>query len=363
MINMISVKKSTVLVAAIVLIGASLAYVFASQLQPAFHGVGVLKNADSFAHTGDLVEYQIRVYNPSNYDLYNINVTDPMLGLNDMIPFMAATNTTGLTYTFYREVLEDDPNPLINEVYVEAVDSEGAYSSSSTQAITIITERIIDIAKMGPDSAYQGEMIMYTITVNNTGAVDLFGVVVEDEMLGFSWEGDLSEGESNVFNLTYRVPCDAEETLTNTATVWCELNETMIYAEALWTTELLSPCIPPHSMGYWKNHPEEWPVEEVEIGNVTYTKEEALVILKEANAKDATRMLAAQLVASKLNKVSNACSTFCYCDETVDIAEVISDADVFLGEHPIGSNPQDDDRQAALQLKDILDAYNNSECD
>lgn len=307
---------------------------FADQFQPAFHGVGVLKSADSFTYIDDLIEYQIRVYNPSDHDLYSINVTDPMLGLNDTIPFMAATNTTGLTYTFYREVFESDPNPLINEVYVEAVDSEGACSSSSTQAITIITERLIDILKTGPNSAHQGEMITYTITVGSICGVDLFDVVVEDEMLGFSWEGDLSEGESNVFNLTYRVPCDAEDALTNTATVWCESNETTIYAEASWTTEILSPCIPPHSMGYWKNHPEEWPVEEVEIGNVTYIQEEALVILKEANAKDATRMLAAQLVASKLNKASNTYSTLCYCNETVEIAEVISNADSFLSEHP-----------------------------
>ena len=69
---MITTKKSAVLIITIVLICASLAYVFANQLQPSFHGVGVLKSADSFAYIGDLVEYQIRVYNPSDYDLYDI---------------------------------------------------------------------------------------------------------------------------------------------------------------------------------------------------------------------------------------------------------------------------------------------------
>jgi len=363
MMNMISIKKCAVVIVATVLAGALLAYVFANQSKPTFHGIGALKGADSFAYIGDFVEYQIRVYNPSDFDLYNINVTDDMLGLNDMIPFMAAGNTTGCTYTFHREVLDDDPNPLINEVFVEAVDSKGVYLSASTQAITIIAERLIDITKVGPHSAYRGETIEYTIVVNNTGDVDLFDVVVGDEMLGFSWNGDLSEGESNVFNLTYRVLCDVEETLTNTATVWAQINETTFYAEASWLTEILYPCIYPHSKGYWKNYPEEWPVDWIEIGDDNYTKDEAIDILEGASAKDSTRMLAAQLIAAKLNRLSGTCPNFCYCDEPVDIDEIIEDADEFLTEYPLGSAPQDEKRQNALQLKDLLDAYNNSKCD
>lgn len=360
---MITTKKSALLIITIVLVCASLAYVFANQLQPSFHGVGVLKSADSFAYIGDLVEYQIRVYNPSDYDVYDINVTDPMLKFNNTIPFMAAENTTGLTYTLYREVLETDPNPLVNEVFVEAVDSTGVYSSGSTQATTIIAERHITITKVGSDCAYKGEAIEYMITVNNTGEDDLFDVVVKDEMLGFSWKGDLSRGETNVFNLTFTIPCDVEGNLTNIAVVWAQLNETTVYAEASWTTKILHPCEPPHSMGYWKNHPGEWSVDEIEIGDKNYTKEEALEILWGANAKDATKMLAAQLIAAKLNSLSEACPSFFHCDESVDVGEVIQDASAFLTEFPIGSDPQDEDRQTALQLKDMLDAYNNSECD
>jgi len=360
---MISLKKSTVLITICVLLGASLVYVFATQLQPPVHGIGVLKSADSFAYIGDIVEYQIRVYNPSDYDLCNVNVTDPMFELDETIPFLAAKNMTGLTYIFHKEVLETDPNPLVNEVFVEAVDSAGAYSSSSTQAITTIAERYITITKVGSGCAYNGETIEYTITVNNTGEEDILGVVVEDEMLGFSWKGDLSKGEVNTFNLTYRVPCNIEGNLINTATVWAQLNETTFYAEASWTTKILHPCICPHSKGYWKNHPEKWPVDWIEIGDDNYTREDAIDILEGANAKDATRMLAAQLIVAKLNRLSGACPNLRCCDKSVDIDEVIEDADEFLMEYPIGSSPQDEERQNALQLKDLLDAYNNSECD
>lgn len=83
----------------------------------------------------------------------------------------------------------------------------------------------------------------------------------------------------------------------------------------------------------------------------------------EANAKDATRMLAAQLIAAKLNRLSGASPCFYYCEKQVNIDDVISNADAFLTEHPIGSNPQGEDRQTALRLKDILDAYNNIKCE
>ncbi len=194
--------------------------------------------------------------------------------------------------------------------------------------------------------------------MNNTADTDIVDVVLEDAMLGFRWQGDLNVGESNIFNLEFTVPCDAEKLLTNTANVWAQLNETAIYAEDSWTTMILRRYVP-RSMGYWKNHPEDWPTEEIEIGNTNYTKEEALGILIGANAKDATRMLAAQLIAAKLNRLSGAFLCFDLCNETIDIDEIIEEADSFLESKPLGSNPEGEARREALRIKDLLDYYNN----
>ncbi len=355
-------KRYAVLIAALSLLTVSFVYVSAEKLPQSSHGIGVLKAADRFAYVGDPVTYEIHVYNPSSLDLYNINITDTMLNFTDTIPFMAAGNTTGTTYTLHREVLEDDPNPLVNTVSVEAVDSEGAHSTASTQAITTIVEHWIDITKMGPASALHGETIEYEITVNNTADHDLVDVLVEDAMLGFSWQGDLNAGEDNLFNLTYTIPCDSKDTLTNTATVWAELNETATYAEASWTTEILPPTYPccPRSKGYWKNHPQDWPTDEIELGGINYTKEEALAILMGANAKDATSMLTAQLIAAKLNRLAGCSPHFDYCNETMNIDDIIDEADTFLESYPLGSDPRGDARQEALHIKDLLDRYNNS---
>ena len=158
--------KLVIVAVVLVLVISPIAYVgFANQLEAGAHGVGLLKTADAFAYVGDNVTYQIKVYNPSEYDLMNVNVSDPMLGLNETIPFLAAGNTTGVTFMMEREVLSTDPNPLVNTASVEAVDTEGAYSTASTQAVTEISQKILELTKTGPEFAHAGDAIMYTIVV------------------------------------------------------------------------------------------------------------------------------------------------------------------------------------------------------
>ena len=93
-------------------------------------------------------------------------------------------------------------------------------------------------------------------------------------------------------------------------------------------------------------------MDSITVGGVTYSKAVAIAdILKKANSMDATKMLAAQLIAAKLNLLS---------DGPTDIQGIVDDADAFLVTHPLGSNPQGAARDEALALKDQLDSYNNS---
>jgi len=109
----------------------------------------------------------------------------------------------------------------------------------------------------------------------------------------------------------------------------------------------------PNTPGYWKNHPEAWPIESVTIGGITYTKAQAIELLDGANAKDATYKLASHLIAAKLNVASGVSAP-------TSVINAITEADTFLSTHPLGSDPQGADRDYALALKDILDAFNNS---
>ena len=59
------------------------------------------------------------------------------------------------------------------------------------------------------------------------------------------------------------------------------------------------------SPGYWKSHPSLWPASSLGLGDETYSKAELLPLLNEVLV-DASRILARQLIAAKLNILSGA---------------------------------------------------------
>lgn len=95
-------------------------------------------------------------------------------------------------------------------------------------------------------------------------------------------------------------------------------------------------------------------MQSIAIGGRTLTRAQGLAVLDDANAKDATKQLAAQLIASKLNVIAGANHS------CVDGAIVQGDA--FLRTSWIGSDPKGAARDSALAIKNQLDAYNNNGC-
>ncbi len=81
--------------------------------------------------------------------------------------------------------------------------------------------------------------------------------------------------------------------------------------------------------GYWKNHPEAWPVQTITVGGVSYTKAQAITWL-EAVGKDRTTTMFSSLVSAKLNVISGTDGS---C-----IASTIDDADAWMAASgPVGS--------------------------
>ena len=83
------------------------------------------------------------------------------------------------------------------------------------------------------------------------------------------------------------------------------------------------------TIGYWKNHPDAWPVEEITIGGITYTKDGAIAVMKTPGKGDKTYDMFKQLTASKLN-VLIGCESSC-------IDQTIIDADNWLITYPLGT--------------------------
>jgi hypothetical protein len=103
--------------------------------------------------------------------------------------------------------------------------------------------------------------------------------------------------------------------------------------------------------GYWKNHPQAWPVTELQLGNVTYTQDQLLSIMHEPVRGNGLVSLAHHLITAKLN-VANGTDPSC-------IQQTIADADALIGDlviPPIGDGnlrPRD-----VNALKNTLEDYN-----
>jgi hypothetical protein len=112
----------------------------------------------------------------------------------------------------------------------------------------------------------------------------------------------------------------------------------------------------PLGQGYWKNHPDDFPVTALLIGCQTYTQAELLAILETPVKGDATLILARQLIAAKLNIFNGS--------DPTPIAGAISQADALLctfsGKLPYGVKPSSADGQAMTALASTLDDYNDS---
>lgn len=107
--------------------------------------------------------------------------------------------------------------------------------------------------------------------------------------------------------------------------------------------------------GYWKTHPDAWPVEEITIGGTTYSKVEALSLLWLPERGDKSKTLFRSLVAAKLNQL-NGTNTSC-------VGATMLAADAWMAANPVCSNvrgggpnsPWRDGEPLYLELDD----YNN----
>jgi hypothetical protein len=87
--------------------------------------------------------------------------------------------------------------------------------------------------------------------------------------------------------------------------------------------------------GYWKNHPDAWPVGEITFGGVTYTKAEAIEIMDGPVKGDKSITLFKALVAAKLNVLALGGPDNLDCVGC--IGGKILRANLWLEDNPLGS--------------------------
>jgi len=117
------------------------------------------------------------------------------------------------------------------------------------------------------------------------------------------------------------------------------------------TTKVQSPGT--GTPGYWKNHPEAWPVSSITVGGVTYTKAQAIAWLGKVG-KDKTTTMFSSLVPAMLNRLIG--------NDTSCVNATIAAANAWMATYgPVGSGVAGGSAAwaAGEPLHQTLDAYNN----
>lgn len=75
--------------------------------------------------------------------------------------------------------------------------------------------------------------------------------------------------------------------------------------------------------GFWRNHPNQWPVTQLQLGNITYNQQQLLSILQQSVRGNGLVLLARQEIVAKLN-IANGADGSC-------IQQTLADADAMIG--------------------------------
>jgi uncharacterized repeat protein (TIGR01451 family) len=229
--------------------------------------IAIEKTADTaVSKAGDTVNYSIEVFNIGDVELINVEVTDSLAAAS---PWLIASILPGDSevINFAYVVQEGDPDPLVNTAtatgYLDGLDNVIGPVEASVS--TPLVHPAIQIVKeCDPDSGSVGDIITYTITITNTGDVDLENVTVWDSLLGdlsASFVDYLAVGDSDTQMFDRAIEAGDVSPLVNTARVdatvivlgnevWDEDSCEVIIEEE----EEFQGCTP----GFWKNNADKW---------------------------------------------------------------------------------------------------------
>jgi uncharacterized repeat protein (TIGR01451 family) len=188
--------------------------------------VSIVKTGPTTALVGETITYTITVYNDGEVDLYIDSLYDTLLG--DLSSYISdgVIKTTEVyeTFTYTYTVKLSDTDPLYNNITVKGENQYGADPVSDSDDHSVdIKYTGVSITKTGPADAEVGETITYTISVTNTGEVDLYITSLYDTVLG-DLSGYISGGVitttevSETFTVTYTVSASPDP-LPNTVKV------------------------------------------------------------------------------------------------------------------------------------------------
>ncbi|WP_200977694.1 gliding motility-associated C-terminal domain-containing protein [Echinicola sp. 20G] len=201
------------------------AQVTVSAIQEASITLEKAADRSNYEVLGEVISYTLVVTNTGNVTMTDVQVSDPLTGMNENIGDMAPGDVEEFTSTYTISQVDLDQGNVTNTATAVGVDPEGAsISDSDFVEINAIQEPSISLEKSTEATTYDSvdEVIFYTLLVTNTGNVSLEEVTVRDPLTGYVENvGTLVPGESRTLTTTYTVTqADLDKGLiTNRATV------------------------------------------------------------------------------------------------------------------------------------------------
>ncbi|HII06128.1 MAG TPA: DUF11 domain-containing protein, partial [Methanotrichaceae archaeon] len=171
-------------------------------------GVEVTKTANrSTVVGGDWINYTVWVNNTGNVNLTDVRAQDNLTGqiwnLGTLVPGQKERR-----FALYRVGEDDLCGSLVNNVTANGTDPCGNFveNFSIVSVDTNYTSRIEVTKTANVSIARVGDLIGYSVWVNNTGNVNLTNVQASDNLTGELWNLDrLGPGQSKTRSFEYRV--------------------------------------------------------------------------------------------------------------------------------------------------------------
>lgn len=313
---------------------------------------------------GREVTYCFTIINTGTTYLSDVRLIDTDLMLDQVVTDLLAP--AGQVSLFSETIIYED---LLNTALTtgnpadeQGLDLEGVEDPIDDDTAEVVVLRpAIDLVKEADrDTVRVGEEIIYTYIVTNIGSVTLTDVTLEDDRLGMITldKTVLEPGESATGTASYTAQeSDLPGPIVNVAVTSGQPPVgDRVSDQDDETVDILTDDQPgTGTPGYWKNHPEAWPVDEITIGGVTYSRSDAIALMKLGGKGDKTLGMFNHLVSAKLNVMIG--------NDSGCIAGVIDAADAWMAAYgPAGSGVGaggDSPWMEADPLYYQLDQYNN----
>ncbi|OMF69648.1 DUF7507 domain-containing protein [Paenibacillus glucanolyticus] len=157
---------------------------------------------------GSTANYTFVVTNTGNTPLTNVQLTDPLIGINQTIGTLSVGESRTVNFSFV--ITNATDNPFNNTATVT-----GASGTQTVQDVDVATFIVLqpsfNVTKtVDQTQANPGDTVHYTITVTNTGSVPLTNIVINDPVLPFnSTIPTLAPGATVIETVPFVVPADA----------------------------------------------------------------------------------------------------------------------------------------------------------